>query len=219
MGEQPENVFSVGSPAIDAVAGIDFRKQPLVFPELDINKPYLLVLVHPVATNSKEENIKMAANLISVIKKLPVPKIILGSNIDAGSDVLGGVIKSWLDDEKPNDVFFTKHLHPDDFYKYLKYTTCAVGNSSSFIREGAFLGTPVVLLGSRQKNRERAENVLEYDGTDVEEIKEAILSQCKKGHYDRSSSFGDGRTGQKIADLLADIAPDIQKCFHDITTN
>ena len=62
---------------------------------------------------------------------------------------------------KPKDVFFTKNLHPDDFYKYLNYAVCAVGNSSSFIREGAFLGIPVVLFGSRQNNRERGENILE----------------------------------------------------------
>ena len=219
MGENPDKVFASGSPAIDAVVGIDFSKKPTAVAGFDTDKPYLLVLAHPVATSSKEENTKAVESLVAALREIRLPKIILGSNIDAGSDVLGDVIKNWLENDKPDDVFFTKHLHPDDFYKYLKNAAAAVGNSSSFIREGAYFGTPVVLLGSRQKNRERAENVLECDGDDAEEIKAAVLSQCKKGRYDKSLSFGDGQTGQKIADLLADVKPDIQKCFRDLFFN
>ena len=39
--------------------------------------------------------------------------------------------------------------------------SCLVGNSSSGIREGAFLGTPVVNIGSRQDKRERGKNVID----------------------------------------------------------
>lgn len=215
MGENPENVFTVGSPAIDAVAEIDFTVSPKIFPMLDINQPYILVLAHPVATNSKEENIKMAANLVSVIKELPMPKIILGSNIDAGSDVLGGVMKSWLDDEKPKGVFFTKHLHPDDFYKYLRRAACAVGNSSSFIREGAFLGVPVVLVGSRQNQRERSENVKEVS-IDRFEIRRAIQEQMASCRYSESFIFGEGNASLKISDILATVGLNIQKSFNDL---
>lgn len=215
MGENPEKVFAVGSPAIDAVAEVDFKKNPEVFPDLDISRPYLMVLAHPIATNSKEENIKMAENLVSAIKELPMPKIILGSNIDAGSDVLGGVIKNWLDDEKPKDVFFAKHLHPDDFYKYLKNTACAVGNSSSFIREGAFLGTPVVLTGSRQNSRERGDNVVETK-MDSNEIVTAVKRQLEIGRYPKNTMFGDGNAGNKIADILANVNPVPQKSFKDL---
>lgn len=213
MGENPEKVFAVGSPAIDAIADLDFSRSPSVFPTLDVDKPYLLVLAHPVATCPREENIRAAKNLVEVIKELPIPKVVLGSNIDAGSDVLGGVIKGWLDNEKPGDVFFTKHLHPDDFYKYLKHAACAVGNSSSFIREGAFLGTPAVLVGSRQSNRERSDNILEAAGDRVN-LKEAILSQIKRSRFPSSNIFGDGTASLKIADILATVDLDIQKSFH-----
>lgn len=217
MGEDPGKVFAVGSPAIDAVAKIDFKKKPEVFPDLDIGRPYIMVLAHPITTDLKEENIKMAKNLISAIKELPIPKIVLGSNIDAGSDVLGGIIKNWLEDEKPKNVFFTKHLHPDDFYKYLKSAICVVGNSSSFIREGAFFGTPVVLVGSRQNQRERGRNVKEV-GTGSLEIKQAIQEQLIAGRYTPSLIFGDGHTSLKMADILTRVDLDVQKVFYEASS-
>lgn len=215
MGEVPERVFNVGSPAIDAVAKVDFEKRPNIFSGLDILKPYVLILVHPVATSSREENIKTAENLILAIKEINIPKIILGSNIDAGSDVLGGVIKNWLDSEKPKDVFFTKHLHPDDFYKYLNNAACALGNSSSFIREGAFLGTPVVLFGSRQNNRERGENISEVK-MGVESLFKAVEIQLKRGKFIPSYLFGDGTAAPRIANILSTIDLDIHKFFREI---
>ena len=215
MGENPDKVFIVGSPSIDAVNNVDFREAPSIFPEIDINKPYLLVLAHPVATCSPQENIEIAKNLVSVITDLSMPTIILGSNIDAGSDVLGQVIKNWLNKEKPDQVFFTKHLHPDDFYKYLKFAACAVGNSSSFIREGAYLGTPVVLIGSRQNKRERGDNIIE-SSDDKDYLKQAINAQIKHGRFSTSYIFGSGDSALKIANILATVSLDIQKSFNDL---
>ena len=37
----------------------------------------------------------------------------------------------------------------------MQKTRCLIGNSSSGIREGAYIGTPVVNLGTRQNDRER----------------------------------------------------------------
>ncbi|MFY9493261.1 MAG: UDP-N-acetylglucosamine 2-epimerase [Minisyncoccia bacterium] len=215
MGEDPGKVFAVGSPAIDAVAKIDFTIPPRVFPGLNVNQPYILVLVHPVATDSQEGNIKLVTNLILALKELPWPKVILGSNIDAGSDVLGSAVRNWLENEKPQDVFFTKHLHPDDFYKYLKNTACAVGNSSSFIREGAYFGTPVVLAGLRQNKREKGENVLEVEGN-ADSLKKAMAFQISHGQYPKSDMFGWGNTASNMASILATVDLDIQKSFNDL---
>ena len=49
-------------------------------------------------------------------------------------------------------------------------TSCLIGNSSSGIREGEFIGTPVVNIGSRQNLRHRGDNVI-----DVEYKKDNIL--------------------------------------------
>ena len=53
-------------------------------------------------------------------------------------------------------------------------TSCLVGNSSSGIREGAYIGTPVVNIGTRQSRRERGKNTIDCDYK-KEEIYNSIL--------------------------------------------
>ena len=89
-------------------------------------------------------------------------------------------------------------------------TACLVGNSSSGLREGAFIGTPVVNIGTRQNNRLRAENV-EQTGYDSNEILSAIKKQLFHGKYKTSSIYGDGKSSIKISKILSKVPPKIQK--------
>ena len=77
-----------------------------------------------------------------------------------------------------------------------------MGNSSSGLREGAFLGTPCVNIGSRQRDRERAQNVIDVPH-DTDAIYAGVEHQISNGRYPRSLMFGDGNAGKKIADILA----------------
>jgi UDP-N-acetylglucosamine 2-epimerase len=92
---------------------------------------------------------------------------------------------------------------------------CIIGNSSSALREGAFLGTPAVNIGSRQSNRERSQNVIDVDSS-ADAIEAAIRTQISHGRYARDPLFGDGNAGQKIAEILANIGlHSTQKYFQD----
>lgn len=215
MGENPHYVFNVGSPAIDVLKKLDLKSPFDIIFGIDLSRPYLLGLLHPVATESSLENKKMAENFIAALEEIALPTLLLGSNIDAGSDAVGKTIRLWLKEKKPPFVFYTKTLLPDDFYKALANAACAVGNSSSFIREGAYLGTPAVIVGSRQRNREMASNVKEVDA-EKDEIKKAVLFQLNHGRYPSEKLFGDGTAGEKIADILYKTNPKIQKYFHQI---
>ena len=85
-----------------------------------------------------------------------------------------------------------------------------MGNSSSGIREGAFIGTPVVNIGSRQDMRERGSNVIDSKN-DIDSIYEAIAKQLDHGRYDSEPIYGDGKAGAKIADVLSKCDWKIQK--------
>jgi UDP-N-acetylglucosamine 2-epimerase len=85
-----------------------------------------------------------------------------------------------------------------------------VGNSSAALREGSFLGTPAVTVGSRQQGREHAANVVHVEH-DTAEIADAIRDQIAHGSYERSHLFGDGTAGRRIADKLAEARPRVQK--------
>ncbi|MDP2910464.1 MAG: UDP-N-acetylglucosamine 2-epimerase, partial [bacterium] len=173
MGENPEFVFNVGSPAIDAVKSINTDGKLKTLPEFNLNERFLLVLLHPVATEDREHNYLAIKNLVAVLDELKMPTIFLGSNIDAGSAEIAKITLK-LRQEKPGFMTLVKNLPADDFYLALARTSCAIGNSSSFIREGAFLGTPVVLVGSRQQGRDKGENAIESEA-EPERIKRKIL--------------------------------------------
>ena len=90
-------------------------------------------------------------------------------------------------------------------------TRCLVGNSSSGIRDGAFIGTPAVNIGTRQQNRQRGRNVIDV-GYSSAEIKTGILDRFE--YKDRLKSepiYGDGNAGVRIADILASEKIDIEK--------
>ena len=89
-------------------------------------------------------------------------------------------------------------------------TNCMVGNSSAGIREGAFIGTPVVNIGTREKDRQRGENVINAD-YNKEDIKKAILKQIEHGEYASNPLYGDGNASKKIKETLKTARVDIQK--------
>ena len=92
----------------------------------------------------------------------------------------------------------------------LSNAACAVGNSSSFIREGSYLGTPAVLVGNRQQGREHGKNVLNVD-YNTQEIIKAIKYQLNIKKYEEDTIFGSGNAGKMISNYLSKVNPPIQK--------
>ena len=92
----------------------------------------------------------------------------------------------------------------------MKNTACLVGNSSSGIREGAYIGTPCVNIGSRQNGRERGQNVLDTEPVESE-IYEAIEKQIAHGPYESQPIYGDGHAGEQIAEILSKVEVKVQK--------
>ena len=107
------------------------------------------------------------------------------------------------------------NLNPENYLRVLAQTCCAVGNSSSFVRDAGYFGTPVVLVGGRQEGREFAEHVLTVRPRE-EEIVTAIQFQRQHGPYAPSDLYGDGYVADKIADALARLTPYRQKRLHYI---
>ena len=89
-------------------------------------------------------------------------------------------------------------------------TSCIIGNSSSAIREGCFIGTPAVNIGSRQNKRERGNNIIDV-GYDKDSIKKAVRKQIEHGRYDSQYIYGDGNAAKRIVDVLINSDPKIQK--------
>jgi hypothetical protein len=99
---------------------------------------------------------------------------------------------------------------PEDYLRVLANAACGLGNSSSFVRDASFFGTPIVLVGDRQSGRETDEHVLPVAPV-RELIFEAARSQLNHGRYGPSKLYGDGSVSARIAEGLARLVPYTQK--------
>lgn len=224
LGEDPNYVFNVGCPRMDLVVNelkndsqkvlsTLFQDFTGVGPSyLDLSKPFLLVSQHPVTTEFGNNRAQIEETLYA-LDELQIPTIMLWPNIDAGSDDISTGIRVYraiYNKESDKWLKLFKNLPTHIYIHLMNSCACLVGNSSSGVREGATIGTPVVNIGTRQNKREMGPNVINV-GYNRHEIKEAILKQMEHGKYNNSFIYGDGNAGVQIADILAKSEPNIQK--------
>lgn len=215
MGEDPNYVFNLGCPAMDYLVDIDFNfvlsklKVKGVGFNINLNENYILVVQHPVTTEYNDE-LDHIRTIISSIDKLDIQVLWLWPNVDAGSDLISKEIRSAREAGRLKKVFFAKNFQIDEYAALMKRAKVVVGNSSSFIREGSFLGTPAVLIGKRQNNRERGSNVIEVDYNE-EAIINSINYQIAHGEYPSEKIFGDGQAGERIVRIIESVELKLQK--------
>jgi UDP-N-acetylglucosamine 2-epimerase len=97
----------------------------------------------------------------------------------------------------------------------LSLAACAVGNSSSFVRDASYFGTPVVLVGQRQDGRESDAHLVRVAAS-AGDILTSIRSQLAHGRYAASTLYGDGYVSERIARELTALVPYVQKRLHYI---
>jgi len=95
-----------------------------------------------------------------------------------------------------------KNLPPEVYVPLMARTSCLIGNSSSAIREGAFIGTPAVNVGTRQTARQRGGNVVDVD-YNAKAIRDAVADRLRSGRFPSEPIYGDGKAGPRIADVLS----------------
>ena len=210
LGEEPDSVFNTGCPSIDLAHEVrlnpTFTENPLVKyggvgAELNIEEDYIVVMQHPV-TNEYEESRKHITETLEAIDKLGMPAFWFWPNVDAGSDGTSKGIRSFREKNKANHIHFFKNMEPTDFLRLLANAKCLIGNSSVGIRECAYLGVPVVNIGSRQNKRDRGLNVIDVDYCH-KSIIEAAKKWLKAGKARSSEVYGGGNAGKKIAEYLS----------------
>jgi UDP-hydrolysing UDP-N-acetyl-D-glucosamine 2-epimerase len=217
MGEDPATVHVVGCPRMDLVAEV--LAQPgdglsTIFEEgvggsFDLDRPFLLVSQHPVTTEYGDGE-RQIGETLRAIDDVGLPAIVLWPNADAGSEDIARGMRKFREHEDDSRLHFFKNLPTSDYVRLMQKTACIVGNSSSAIREGSFIGTPAVDIVARQTGRQRGSNVLAA-GHDRSEIAAAIGRQVEHGAYEPEPIYGDGHAGERIADVLSRVEVTLQK--------
>jgi UDP-hydrolysing UDP-N-acetyl-D-glucosamine 2-epimerase len=211
LGENPAMVFNTGCPSIDLALQVEseklsfdpYQKYGGVGAKPDLSNGYLVVMQHPDTTEHQNSRKHIEATL-EAIYKLNKPTLWFWPNVDAGADGTSTGIRAYREQHQLPNVHFFKNMEGVDFLQLLQNCDCLIGNSSVGIRECAFLGVPVVNIGSRQNRRERGGNSVDVDYLQ-DQIQEAILDSIQKGKLVSSSIYGNGNAGNQIANLLAEL--------------
>lgn len=215
MGEKPETVFVLGCPSAD-VAATALKNIPEdelgrlgVGKHIDLNSPFFLVIFHPVTTEFGSAE-KQMEELLSALQEMGSQTLMLWPNIDAGADGVSQAIRRFREKNHDFPLHVYKNFEPEIYIPILAKASCAIGNSSSFIRDASYLGTPVVLVGSRQDGREWCEAVKRVEPVSGEIVK-AIKEHLSNGRYKPSSLYGVPGVSKKIVDTILTLKPYMQK--------
>lgn len=189
LGESPSRIFNVGALGIENILK---QKQEVGYPLF--NYPYLLITYHP-ETNVSDDRLEELLGALNNFKQFHL--IFTGANADNRGMRINQRLKEYC------------HLNPNadyvmnlgkDYLNVLNYAKVVIGNSSSGIIEAAYLETPTVNCGHRQRGRLAPDSVYhcEMEKMDIEQAIYAALGHAAPYEY----LFGEGNASSMIVDVL-----------------
>ncbi len=208
MGEEPHRIHNVGAPQIDdLVEGLITPKEEIFRKfKLQNNKPIIIMLQHSV-TEQFDQTEKQMEETMKALKDLDAQIIIILNNSDAGSNFLRRVVNKF---RSPSMQVFS-NLPRKDYSGLLNAADTLVGNSSSGILEAPSFKLPAVNIGDRQFGRLQGINVINspHDAEKIiEAIKFALSEEFREKMIDCVNPYGDGKSSQRIVDILENISID-----------
>ena len=109
MGERPDSILGVGCPSSDIARQLDLELDPQVVngtgsgAQIDLSKPFLLVMFHPTTTSYGGEQSQIE-EVLTALGSVRLPTVMLWPNIDAGSDRISKSIRVFRDRVSQNEI-------------------------------------------------------------------------------------------------------------------
>ena len=182
MGEAPEWIFHVGSPALDGLGEVRAAE----------DAPALIVMQHPIGEAPERERAWMAATLEATRAHT---RLVMSPNHDPGRD---GIVRAI----EQAGVEAVDHLPRERFLSLLKGAQAIVGNSSAGLIEAAGLKRPAVNVGPRQAGREKPRSVVDCDYGEAN-VRAGLDAALALDLRRLKHPYGSGAAGPRIAELLA----------------
>lgn len=219
-GEEEWRVHNVGHSGLDRIRTVPQLSDDQLARQLGlpaIQKPYLVVIQHPLSSEMSQAGAQMRETL-SAAAELGLQTFISYPNSDPGANQIIDAIEEF----RPNPRFQTFKNIPDvPFINLLRGAAVLLGNSSLGLLEAPFLRLPVVNVGARQKMRHHVENVF-FVACNKEQIVDKVRSilgseELRKRIANCSNPYGDGHTGERVANLLATTPVDARLLTKDLS--
>ncbi|MEQ9518309.1 MAG: UDP-N-acetylglucosamine 2-epimerase [Parvibaculum sp.] len=219
MGENPERVFNVGAPGLDAIMDADVMtfEDAMASVAFIARAPLFLVTYHPVTL--RKGAAADACVLLEALDGFPDASVIFtGTNADTDGDEISMLIDAYV--ERHGDrVMQIASFGRRRYLSVLKGADLVIGNSSSGIIEAPAVGTPTVNIGVRQQGRLRAPSVIdcaEDAGAIRAAIKIGLSPDFKMLAAKCETPYGQGGASIKMARLLETLPLEnvLMKRFH-----
>ena len=221
LGEQAFRVFDVGNPGLDRLLEVSEiaaaeLSQRLGFTIAD-GEPLVMTIQHVLSTEIDHAYDQMRITL-EALAELGVKTVLSYPNSDAGGYQMIRAIREF---ESLPFLLTAKNIPRLEFVNLMRRASCMLGNSSAGILEAPLLKLPVVNVGNRQHGRLHAENV-----QFVPHDKNRIIAALRRAIFDKdyrksvaecSNPYGDGKSSERIANVLATTPLDSQLLIKDIT--
>ncbi len=219
LGEEPWRVHRVGAPALDRLAAV----RPLDDADLadllgrPVARPFGIVTYHPPTVDRGAVAARAEAVLAAAEEHLG-SAVVTAPGADPGGDEILEVIDRVVGSSPT--LSFVANLGAR-FPAVLAAADVMVGNSSSGITEAASFALPVVDVGDRQRGRPAPANVLRCgEGRDEVggALRQALDPGFRSGLAGLRNPYGDGRSSDRIAEVLATVDLDrlARKRFVDL---
>ncbi len=220
MGENPNHVFTVGSPGIDYIKKTKLLSRDKIESMLDFKfgSVNLLITFHPETLESEGASLSNLKELLAALDSFGKNTGLFFTmpNADTGSREFICLIKAFVDSHA--NAWAAVSLGQELYLSLMSNADAVVGNSSSGIYEAPSLGIPTVNIGDRQRGRLKADSVIDCE-PEAGKIKAAIDEAFGKGCSDTVNPYGDGKSAVKIVAALKsvrDYKSLLKKHFFDI---
>ena len=202
MGENAAHVFTVGTPGIDLIKGIELLARAEVEKRLDFKfrRKNLLLTFHPV-TLQEDYGLEEFESMLSAVDRL-------GNNFGMiftrpNANTYGRAIVQRLDGfiaTHENARVYTS-LGSLMYLSTMASVDVVVGNSSSALYEAPTFHKPSVDMGDRQNGRLRANSVIHCEAH-AEDIHAAIIEALSLDCSTTVNPYGDGHSVPRILAVL-----------------
>ena len=206
MGEENWRVHNVGLVSLDLFKKNFFKSRKYLEKKYKINfeKPYIILIQHPVTWQISDSKKQINETLRSILK-FKIQTIAIYPCSDPGHKNIVDALKRFSKNNKYFNLY--KNIETEDFYSLLKNCKFLIGNSSCGITEAAFFKKNVINIGIRQMNRFSGKNVIsvKHNSSEISKIIKKLLIKKKENISKKSLIYGKGFSAKKILQIVKKI--------------
>jgi len=222
LGENPKQVFNVGSLGIDNINKIplldrDSFEKSIKF---KLGNRNLLITYHPV-TLEVRTCVEQVRTLLKVLDSIPDTHFIITKpNADTDGRKIIKLIDNFVKERPDKSAAFVS-LGQLRYLSALQFVDGVVGNSSSGIIEAPSFKIGTINIGDRQKGRLRCNSIIDC-GNEEDDIRRAVSKlyshEFKSGLKTLRNPYGKGGAAKKICDIIKTFSLKnlVKKSFYDI---